>query len=175
MAEAFSSSLDEYYMALALAEAQKAALRGEVPVGAVVVCEERIMGRGYNRREIAQDPMAHAEIEAMREAARGLASWRLSDCVLYVTLEPCIMCVGAALQARISRIVYGCADPKGGAVESLYRLCEDARLNHHPSVTRGVLEEKCSQVLTDFFARLRESKREGMAGKVDINTPDVDT
>lgn len=162
-AEVSPGRSDERYMALALEEARKAAAQGEVPVGAVVVCGERIVGQGYNRREVLQDATGHAEIVAMRAASSGLSSWRLSDCVLYVTLEPCIMCVGVVLQARVGRLVYGCSDPKGGAVESLYRLCEDSRLNHQPRVTRGVLEKQCSQILTDFFSSLRESKRASSA------------
>ena len=146
---------DSHYMEFALEEAAKAAEKEEIPVGAVVVWEGKVVGRGHNQREELQSPMAHAEILALQEASSRLRSWRLHECILYVTLEPCIMCVGAILQARISRLVFGCADPKGGAVESLYRLCEDPRLNHHPAVTRGVLEGECGQILTEFFGRLR--------------------
>ena len=146
---------DLHCMKLALQEANRAVEKEEVPVGAVVVCGERVVGRGHNRREELQSPTAHAEMLALQEAASSLRSWRLQDCTLYVTLEPCVMCVGAILQARIARLVFGCLDSKGGAVESLYRLCEDPRLNHHPAVTRGILEEECSQVLTEFFSRLR--------------------
>ena len=146
---------DSHYMEFALEEAAKAAEKEEIPVGAVVVWEGKVVGRGHNQREELQSPMAHAEILALQEASSRLRSWRLHECILYVTLEPCIMCVGAILQARISRLVFGCLDPKGGAVESLYRLCEDPRLNHHPAVTRGVLEGECGQILTEFFGRLR--------------------
>ena len=146
---------DSHYMEFALEEAARAGEKWEIPVGAVVVCRGRVIARAHNRREELQSPTAHAEITALESASSALGSWRLNDCTLYVTLEPCIMCVGAILQARISRLVFGCADPKGGAVESLYRLCEDPRLNHHPAVTRGVLEGECGQILTEFFGRLR--------------------
>jgi len=146
---------DSHYMEFALEEAARAGEKWEIPVGAVVVCRGRVIARAHNRREELQSPTAHAEITALESASSALGSWRLNDCALYVTLEPCIMCVGAILQARISRLVFGCADPKGGAVESLYRLCEDPRLNHHPAVTRGVLEGECGQILTEFFGRLR--------------------
>ena len=147
-------------MGLALAQAGEAAAKDEVPVGAVIVCGDRVLGRGYNRREESQSPVAHAEILAIEDAAGGLGSWRLSECEIYVTLEPCIMCVGAILQARIGRLVFGCLDLKAGAVESLYHLCDDARLNHRLPVVGGVLAEDCASLLTDFFGRLREKKRD---------------
>ena len=146
---------ERFYMQLALEEAAIAAEQGEIPVGAVVVCQGAVIARAHNRREELQSPTAHAEMLALGDCSVALGSWRLHECALYVTLEPCIMCVGAILQARISRLVFGCLDPKGGAVESLYRLCEDPRLNHHPAVTRGVLEGECGQILTEFFGRLR--------------------
>ncbi|HBA40582.1 MAG: tRNA-specific adenosine deaminase [Deltaproteobacteria bacterium RBG_16_55_12] len=146
---------ERFYMQLALEEAAIAAEQGEIPVGAVVVCQGAVIARAHNRREELQSPTAHAEMLALGDCSVALGSWRLHECTLYVTLEPCIMCVGAILQARISRLVFGCLDPKGGAVESLYRLCEDPRLNHHPAVTRGVLEGECGQILTEFFGRLR--------------------
>lgn len=149
---------DSFYMSLALEEARKAALCEEVPVGAVVIYGEGVIGRGRNLRETSHDPTAHAEVLALREAAASLHGWRLHECTLYVTMEPCIMCVGAILQARVSRLVFGCLDPKGGAVESLYRLCEDRRLNHHPAVTRGVLERECAGIVVEFFADLRKEK-----------------
>ena len=149
------ASDERFYMELALEEAAIAAEQGEIPVGAVVVCQGAVIARAHNRREELQSPAAHAEMLALGDCSVALGSWRLHECTLYVTLEPCIMCVGAILQARISRLVFGCADPKGGAVESLYRLCEDPRLNHHPAVTRGVLEGECGQILTEFFGRLR--------------------
>ncbi|MBI4528891.1 MAG: nucleoside deaminase [Deltaproteobacteria bacterium] len=149
---------DLFYMKLALKEAASAGEAQEIPVGAVVVYRGEVIGRGHNRREQLQSPVAHAEILALQEAASRLRSWRLCDCTLYVTLEPCIMCVGAVLQARIPRLVFGCLDPKGGAVESLYRLCDDSRLNHSVAVTSGVLADDCGQILSRFFARMREKK-----------------
>jgi tRNA(adenine34) deaminase len=151
---------DARYMRAALDEANKAAATGEVPVGAVVVCEGEIIGRGYNRREELRSALAHAELLAIEQASRHRSRWRLSDCQLYVTLEPCVMCVGAIVQARIGRLVFGCLDPKGGAVESLYQLCDDVRLNHRLPVTGGMLAGDCSAVLEDFFSRLRQKKRD---------------
>jgi len=150
---------DRHYMNLALEEAGRAAAEEEVPVGAVVVYQGQVIARGHNRREEMQSPIAHAEILALEEACLRRGSWRLEECTLYVTLEPCVMCVGAIFQARISRLVFGCRDPKGGAVESLYRLCEDPRLNHHPAVTGAVLESECARLLEGFFSSLREKKR----------------
>ena len=149
-----------YYMEAALREARDAAEAGEIPVGAVVVCGGEVIARAHNRRQELQNPTAHAEVSALQAAASHLKSWRLEECSLYVTLEPCIMCVGAILQARISRLIFGCLDPKAGAVESLYRLCDDSRLNHTLPVTRGVMENECSSLLSEFFSRLREEKRE---------------
>lgn len=152
------AELDRFYMGLALAEAREAAAAGEVPVGAVVVRGAQVLGLGRNRREALQNPLAHAEALALQAASSHLNSWRLEECSLYVTLEPCLMCAGAILQARVARLVFGCLDPKAGAVESLYRLCEDARLNHTLPVTRGVMENDCSAILSEFFAELRKSK-----------------
>ncbi|MEX0804455.1 MAG: tRNA adenosine(34) deaminase TadA [Candidatus Binatia bacterium] len=152
-------SRDASFMKIALAEARQASDKGEVPVGAVIVYRNQIVGKGYNRREELQSPLAHAEILAIEEAARTLGSWRLAQCHLFVTLEPCIMCVGAILQARLHRVVFGCLDPKAGAVESLYRLCEDRRLNHQVSTVGAVLAEDSATLLGDFFNRLRERKR----------------
>ncbi len=149
------SQEDHHFIRQALEEAKAAAECGEIPVGAVVVHHGEIVGRGRNRREATQDPIAHAEVLALQEASHHLKSWRLEDCTLYVTLEPCIMCAGAILQARVGRIVYGCKDPKGGAVASLYRLCADRRLNHQPEVTGEVLESDCARILTEFFNGLR--------------------
>ena len=151
---------DRFYMELALQEAGRAAEEGEIPVGAVIVKEGEVIGQAHNRREGLQSPISHAEIMAIEAASSHLRSWRLHGCVLYVTLEPCIMCVGAILQARLPRLLFGCPDPKAGAVESLYRLCEDDRLNHRVAVTRGVLEDECSAVLTKFFNDLRRKKRD---------------
>jgi len=150
-------SLAETWMLEAIAEAEKALAADEVPIGAVVVHEPsgQIIGRGHNRRENDHDPTAHAEIIALREAARATGHWRLLDCVLVVTLEPCPMCAGAAVNARVPRLVYGCADPKAGAVRTLYRLCEDERLNHRVAVEAGVLAERCAELLRGFFRAQR--------------------
>jgi tRNA(adenine34) deaminase len=148
------------FMKIALAAASSTGDRGEVPVGAIVVSAGKVVGTGYNRREEVQNPLSHAEIMAIDEASRRLGSWRLNDCEIYVTLEPCIMCTGAILQARIRRLVFGCVDPKAGAVESLYRLCEDQRLNHQLPVVGGVLAEESAALLADFFVRLRQQKRD---------------
>lgn len=151
---------DARYMCVALEEAKKAAASGEVPVGAVVVCQSEIIGRGYNRREELRSALAHAELLAIEQASRHLGCWRLCDCQLYVTLEPCVMCVGAIVQARMGRLIFGCLDPKGGAVESLYQLCDDARLNHRLPVAGGMLAEDCSAILQAFFNRLRQNRRD---------------
>lgn len=152
---------DTAYMTLALEQARAAARLGEVPIGAVVVCEGAVVSRAHNRRELDHDPTAHAELIAIREASQRLGRWRLSDCTVYVTLEPCPMCAGVMHQARIARLVYGAADPKAGAVGTLYDLSDDARLNHRFDVTRGVLAEESSALLKEFFGRLR---RRGQAG-----------
>lgn len=147
----------EAWMREAIREAEKARALNEVPIGSVVIHEpsERIIGRGCNRREIDRDPTAHAEILALRAAAQELGNWRLGDCVLVVTLEPCPMCAGAIVNARVPRLVYGCDDPKAGAVKTLFALCEDPRLNHRVQVVSGVMANECSQLLKDFFAARR--------------------
>ena len=148
---------DEDNMRLALAEASAAAQTGDVPVGAIVIDSAGdVIGRGRNRREIDRDPTAHAEVVALREAARHTGTWRLHGATLFVTLEPCPMCAGALVNARIERVVYGCDDPKAGALRSLYALGGDTRLNHHFLVTPGVLPEECGRLLSDFFAALRK-------------------
>lgn len=139
----------------ALAEAAQAAALGDIPVGAVVVREGRIIARAHNRRERDRDPSAHAEMLALRQAARHLGGWRLPGCCLYVTLEPCTMCAGAAVQARLGRLVYGAADPKAGAAGSLIDLLRDSRFNHRVEVVAGVREAECSAMLRTFF----ESRR----------------
>ena len=149
------TSLDERFVEAALAEARAAASDGEVPVGAVVVWEGRIIGRGRNRVETTQDPTAHAEILAIGAAAQTIKSWRLDDATIYVTLEPCHMCAGAIVLARIPRLVYGARDPKAGACGSLYNLCADPRLNHELPVTGGLLAERASALLDTFFAERR--------------------
>jgi tRNA(adenine34) deaminase len=144
-------------MGEALALAREAAAAGEVPVGAVAVLEGRIVGRGANRRETDRDPTAHAELLAIQEAARSLGRWRLTGVTLFVTLEPCAMCAGAMVLARIDRLVYGAADPKAGAAGSLADLTQDPRLNHRFPVERGVREGECGDLLRDFFRARRRS------------------
>jgi tRNA(adenine34) deaminase len=147
----------EDWMSEAIALARAAADLGEVPIGCVVVHDASgdIIGRGHNRRETDRDPTAHAEIMAMREAGRALGHWRLVDCTLVVTLEPCPMCAGAIVNARVPRLVYGCDDPKAGAVRTLYQVCSDARLNHRVEITPGVLAEDCADLLRAFFRQQR--------------------
>lgn len=146
---------DERFMALALAEAEAAAARGDVPVGAVVVVEGRVVARAGNRREADQDPTAHAEILALRDAARALGTWHLEPATLYVTLEPCCMCAGALVNARLGTLVYAAADPKAGAAGSLWNLPADPRLNHRPALRSGPLAEPCGAVLRAFFRARR--------------------
>jgi tRNA(adenine34) deaminase len=148
------------WMGVAVEEADAAAALGEVPVGCVVVDEHgRMVARGHNARETMADPTAHAEIEALREAAARALSWRLDGATAYVTLEPCAMCAGALVHARIRRVVYGCADPKGGAVDTMFGIGRDTRLNHRFEVVAGVLEDRCAAQLRGFFARLRAGPR----------------
>ena len=147
--------LDERLMRLALEQAHEAAERGDVPVGAAVCREDEVLGRAGNAREREQDPTAHAEILALRRAARVLGSWHLEGCALYVTLEPCAMCAGALVLARVDRLVFGSADPKAGFVGSLGDLVRDTRLNHEVDVTSGVLEAECGEILRAFFAERR--------------------
>jgi len=146
---------DEHWMGLALEEAAQAAQAGEVPVGAVVVLDGRLIGRGYNAPIARHDPTAHAEIVALRAAAQEARNYRLTGATLYATIEPCTMCCGAALHARIARLVYGADDAKAGAVRSLHRLLDDARLNHHVDVTAGVRAEECGARLSAFFRAKR--------------------
>jgi tRNA(adenine34) deaminase len=147
---------DEKLMRLALAEARRAAVAGEVPVGAVVVDRRGVVvGRGHNQRETRSDPTAHAEIVALREAAGSLGGWRLSGCTLAVTLEPCTMCAGAVVLARVDRLLYGADDPKAGAVGSLWDVVRDRRLNHRPEVVGGVLAEESGELLRSWFATRR--------------------
>jgi tRNA(adenine34) deaminase len=151
-----ATTTDEAWMRVALREARAASGHDDVPVGAVVISPEGIeLGRGRNRREQAHDPTAHAEIEALRAAARSLGRWRLDGCTLVVTLEPCAMCAGAAAQARVARLVFGADDPKAGAVSSLWDLVRDPRLPHRLEVRRGVLADECAEVLRTFFRARR--------------------
>jgi tRNA(adenine34) deaminase len=149
-----------HHMEQALAEAEIAASEGEVPVGAVIVSLERgVIARAHNQREQLVDPTAHAEMIALTQAAQALRSWRLDNCALYVTLEPCPMCAGAVVQARLPLVVYGCTDPKAGACDTLFRIASDPRLNHRARVLGGVLADRCAAVLTDFFAARRREGR----------------
>ena len=152
-------SRDEYFMREALAEAEKAHQAGEVPVGAVVVDKEgRIIGRGHNLVVAGHDPSGHAEIIALRNASQNIKNYRLDNCAIYVTLEPCSMCSGAIIGARLTRLVYGAKDQKAGAVESVFKLFDERRVNHHTDVTAGVLEEDCLRMLRSFFVELRKSR-----------------
>ncbi len=151
--------MDTLYMKRALALAAEAAAEGEVPVGCVIVCKDKIVGEGRNRREREQSALSHAEIEAIGQACRNLGGWRLWECTLYVTLEPCAMCAGAILNARIPRVVYGASDQKFGAVRSVCNLFS-MEFNHHPQVEAGVLESECAELLQTFFRTLREKNQD---------------
>ena len=148
--------MHEHYMKLALQEAGRALDADEVPVGAVIVHEGRVIGSAHNQREQLHDPTAHAEMIAITQAAEARQSWRLDECTLYVTLEPCQMCAGAILQARIPTVVYGATDPKAGAVRTLYQLLDDPRLNHRCLIVSGVLAEPCGAILSRFFQKQRQ-------------------
>lgn len=150
---------DEGFMRLALDEARAAAAEDEVPIGAVVVCDGRVVARAHNRRELDEDPSAHAEFRAMVDASRALGRWRLTGCTVYVTLEPCLMCAGLMVNARVDRCVYGAPDPKGGALGTLYDVSHDARLNHEFRVTPGVLQGECAAVLREFFRAKRAARK----------------
>lgn len=150
--------MDETFMRLALDQARLAREAGEVPVGAVMVLDEKVLSAAYNRPIAAKDPSAHAEMLVIRQAAARMGNYRLTGASLYVTLEPCIMCAGAMIQARIGRLVYGATDPKSGAIASLYRLLQDQRLNHRVEVTGGILEGVCSEILSGFFRGKRITK-----------------
>ena len=162
-------SRDEYYMRKALEQAGRAYRLGEVPIGCVIVYEEpgsdepRIIGRGYNRRNTDHSTLAHAEITAIRRASKALNDWRLEDCTIYITLEPCQMCAGAIVQARIPRAVYGASNPKAGCGGSILNILEDPSFNHQVEVTRGVLEEQCAETLQRFFKELRVRNRQEKA------------
>jgi tRNA(adenine34) deaminase len=147
--------MDKEFMAIAIAEAEKALAHDDVPVGAVVVHQGEVVGAGHNEREHRQDPTAHAETLALQAAARDRGSWRLLDCTLYVTLEPCAMCAGAIVLARVPRVVYGTADPKAGAAGSVLDVLAEPRLNHRPQVEGGVLADECAALLREFFAARR--------------------
>jgi tRNA(adenine34) deaminase len=151
--------LHQFHMEIALEEAELAATEDEVPVGAVIVSvEDGIIARAHNQRERLLDPTAHAEMIAITQAAQALGSWRLEHCLMYVTLEPCPMCAGAIVQARLPMVVYGASDPKAGACHSLYTITSDARLNHRAEVVGGVLAERCAAILSEFFGRKRKRR-----------------
>lgn len=147
---------DVLFMNEALKEAKIAYEKGEVPIGAVIVLDGEIIGRGHNERETKKDPTRHAEIAAIQEAAKSIGDWRLTGACLYVTIEPCVMCIGAAQQSRIKRVVFGSKDPKGGAAVSLYQIPQDQRLNHVIEVEEGVLEDECRAIMQEFFRTLRK-------------------
>ena len=154
-----STTTDQKFMQAAVDEAEIARALGEVPIGAVVVFEDKIIGRGHNLRETSNDPTTHAEMVAIRQAAEKIGHWRLLETTLYVTLEPCVMCMGAIILARIPQLVYACRDPRAGAVGSIYDFAQDERFNHKVEVTEGVLGEECSQMLSGFFKELRAGKK----------------
>lgn len=159
-------SVEEKYMKEALKQAKKAYALGEVPIGCVIVHEGKIIGRGYNRRNTDKNTLAHAEITAINKASKVIGDWRLEECTLYVTLEPCQMCAGAIVQARISEVVMGCMNPKAGCAGSILNILEMPQFNHQVKVTRGILEADCSQMLKTFFEELRiRNKQEKAARK----------
>lgn len=154
-----SKEKHELWMRKALHEAKKAQAKNEVPIGCVIVQHDLIIARGHNLRETGKNPTGHAELLAIQKAARKLKAWRLLDCTLYVTLEPCTMCMGAIILSRIPNVVFGCYDPKGGAAGSLYDFSTDSRFNHQVDCISGVLEQECSAILKEFFSTLRKLKR----------------
>ena len=147
---------DEKYMKLALKEAHKAAAIDEVPVGAVIVLNDKVIARGFNEREINNDPLGHAEMIAIRKASKKLNNWRLVDCELYVTVEPCAMCAGAIMWSRLKRVVYGTSDPKGGAMGEAFNLFDERIVNHIPEIKGGVLAKECKEVIQSFFRNKRK-------------------
>ncbi len=149
----------------ALKEAEAAARKGEIPIGAVIVYAGEVVGRGHNLRETSNDPTTHAEMIAIRQAAARLASWRLLESTIYVTLEPCVMCMGAIILARIPRLVFACRDPRAGAAGSIYDFSRDDRFNHRVEVSEGILGDRCSDLLTGFFRGLRERNRQDKINK----------
>ena len=154
------ATAEEKYMKAAIREAKKAWALGEVPIGCVIVHENKIIGRGYNRRIVDRNVLAHAEIAAIRKACRKMGDWRLEECDMYVTLEPCPMCAGAIVQARIPKIWIGSMNPKAGCAGSVLNLLDEKGFNHQVQVERGILEEECSQMLKDFFRELRKKKKQ---------------
>lgn len=151
-------SIDEKYMKEAIRQARKAYAIGEVPIGCVIVYKDKIIGRGYNRRMADKNTLSHAELIAIRKASRKMDDWRLEECTMYVTLEPCQMCSGAIVQSRMSRVVVGCMNPKAGCAGSILNLLQMKEFNHQAELTIGVLEEECSQMMKDFFKELRSRR-----------------
>ena len=149
----------EKFMKMAIKEAMKAQDIDEVPVGCVIVKDNKVIARGFNKRETTQDPTSHAELKTLQKASKKLNSWRLDDCDIYVTLEPCIMCAGAIIQSRIRHVYFGAYDPKGGALGSSIDVLTANNINHHPEVTGGLLEEECSNILKEYFRHKREMKK----------------
>ena len=150
-------NIDEKYMKEALKEAKKAYLEGEVPVGCVVVCDNKIIARSHNTKESKKNALFHAELIAINKASKKIGDWRLDNCDLYVTLEPCQMCAGALMQARIRKVIYGCSDNKNGSIDTLMKMYEVKGFNHYPEVVSGVLTEECSTILKNFFKELRKT------------------
>ena len=151
-----STTDHEFYMNLAIEQARLAAKKGEVPVGAVIICNDQVIAKAHNLKELNRCPTHHAEILVIEEASRQLEAWRLSDCDLYVTLEPCVMCSGALVQSRVRRLIYGTPDPKGGGATSLYHILGDVRLNHQVEVIGPILQQSCAELLTSFFRSRRK-------------------
>ena len=165
-------SMDEKYMKEAIRQAKKAYALDETPIGCVIVHEGKIIGRGYNRRNTDKSPLAHAEIAAIRKASKKLGDWRLEECTLYVTLEPCQMCSGAIVQARIPRVVVGCMNPKAGCAGSILNLLQVEAFNHQAELTTGVLEEECSQMMKSFFKELRKKQKMKKKEQESANMPE---
>ncbi|WP_145350181.1 tRNA adenosine(34) deaminase TadA [Staphylococcus capitis] len=161
---------DKDYMRLAIKEAQKAQALGEVPIGAVIVKNDQVIAHAHNLRESLQQPTAHAEHIAIERASKVVGSWRLEECTLYVTLEPCVMCAGAIVMSRIPRVVYGAVDPKGGCTGSLMNLLEQPQFNHRTIVESGILENECSTLLRDFFKNIRQQKKALKQAKIQNDT-----
>lgn len=155
----FNNKEDQRFMPVAIDQAEISRQNGDVPVGAVIVQKGRLIAKAYNQREQLNDPTAHAEIIALTQAAEAVGNWRLEGCTIYVTLEPCAMCAGALVLARIDRLVYGCQDPKTGACGSLYNIVQDGRLNHRLEVTSGVMQDECRRQLQEFFAHRRQENK----------------
>lgn len=164
-------SVEEKYMKEALKQAKKAYALGEVPIGCVIVHEGKIIGRGYNRRNTDKNTLAHAEITAINKASKLIGDWRLEECTLYVTLEPCQMCAGAIVQARIPEVVMGCMNPKAGCAGSILNILEMPQFNHQVKVTRGILEAECSQMLKTFFEELRIRNKQEKAARKALSDP----